>query len=98
MVLMIWTKASPHAGLNVSGHIHLTLTRPIGLPPLALVAQKMRISADSSLIRQKIGTFFQDAHQKSEEESVRSDLRKNSTLSPWKRRKTTSSAIFCGTK
>ena len=36
----------------------LNHTRPIGLPPHAPAAQKLRISADSSLIRQTIGTFL----------------------------------------
>ena len=40
--------------------------------------------------------FPKYAHQKYDEGSVRSDL-KNSTPSPWKRRKTTSSAFFCAT-
>ena len=38
--------------------ISLTLTRPIGLPLTRSLRRKLWISADSSLIRQKIGTFF----------------------------------------
>ena len=41
--------------------------------------------------------FSKDTHQKSNEGSVRSDLTKNSTPSPWKCRKTTLSAIFRAT-
>ena len=43
--------------LMVKGLI-LTLTRPIGSPPQAPVAQKLRISADLSLNRQKMGTLL----------------------------------------
>ena len=38
--------------------VRLTLTRPIGLPPHAPLRRKVRISADLSLIWQKIGTFY----------------------------------------
>ena len=36
----------------------LALRRPIGLPLTRALRRKLRITADSSLTRQKIGTFF----------------------------------------
>ena len=38
--------------------IFLNLTRPIGYPLTRLLRRKVRISAESSLIRQEIGTYF----------------------------------------
>ena len=134
------------------GFFGLTLTRPISLPLTCLLCRILRISAESSLIRQKIGTFlkqndvikgwlvwisivffssisfvrisyetiwlktwswyktywkmkagraqigiFQKMRIKNRWGASEVRFKKNSTSSPWKGRKTTSSATFCAT-
>ena len=74
--------------LPAHGAPGLTLTQPTVYPLRRPLRRKLRISADS---------IFQKIRIKNLMEGQWGPILKNLTPSPWKRRKTTLSAIFCAT-